>query len=208
LVGSKEIIPVAGRPIMNHLVERIRLVQPDSIRIVTRAAKSDVIANARRLDLDVVLADTVSTSHSIAVGISDLRSEDTVLIGFPDSTWEPLEGFEMLMSHLEPSVDAVLGLFTVREPQRADVVVLDSAARVTRILVKPTRAPSPLIWGCAVARRHALVGIESSVHPGEHFDQLGKKGLVLGVPLSDRFFDIGTPQAIEFLSLRRDNLWD
>jgi NDP-sugar pyrophosphorylase family protein len=87
-------------------------------------------------------------------------------------------------------------------------VVLDSNDRVTHILVKPTTAPSSLIWGCAVARRHVLVGIENTVHPGQHFDQLCKEGHVLGVQLSDKFFDIGTPQAIDSLSERPPRFWE
>jgi glucose-1-phosphate thymidylyltransferase len=191
---SKEMVVVDGRPVMDYCVDRMQSVHPDSVRLVTRAAKTDVIANANGLGLEVILAETRSAAHSIAIGVNGLEPDDIVLIGFPDTIWEPAAGFQRLAESVSDGSDIALGLFHSSEPERCDVVILDAGHRVTGVLVKPPVAPSNQIWGCAAARRHALSGIEDFDQPGQFIDTKCNELTVTGVWLSDRFVDIGTPE--------------
>jgi glucose-1-phosphate thymidylyltransferase len=195
--GSKEMLAVMGRPLMDHVVERMRVLEPDSIRVVTRAAKLDVIKHSRDLGLDVMLAETRSTSHSIAIASENLKPDDLVMIGFPDSIWEPLNGYEIMLDHLTPERAVILGLFSSAEAEQGDVVVVDSSGLVRQIKVKPSPPPSNTIWACALARRWALDGIGSFEYPGQHFAGLSADGRVGAVWLSDRYFDIGTREALD-----------
>ena len=191
---SKEMVLVNGRPVLDYCVDRMRIPNPTSIRFVTRAAKTDAIVHARDLGLEVILAESRSPAHSIALGMAGLEPEDIVLIGFPDTIWEPLEGFVPLVARVSKGSDIALGLFDSSEAERCDVVLTDDDNRVRKVLVKPQLAPSNQIWGCSAARRKALSGIEDFDQPGHFIDRTCEELTVTGVWLSDRFLDIGTPE--------------
>jgi len=190
------VLPVGGRPVLEFLVERMRVTAPDEIRVVTRPEKTDVIALCHRLGLAVHEARPASPAESLASAIGDLGPDDVVLIGFPDTIWEPLTGFSTLLDALPGAPDAALGLFHTDEPERSDVVVTRADGRVLRIMVKPAAPPSDLLWGCAAARAGALAGLERYEEPGSLFDALARNRRVLGVHLSNTWIDVGTPDAL------------
>jgi glucose-1-phosphate thymidylyltransferase len=201
LPGSKEMLRVGGRPMIDRLVERMTAGHAEEIRVVTRRDKSDVVRHARAIGAAVIEGEPASVAESVSLGIQTLADDDIVLIGFPDTLWEPVEGFEHLVTALG-DLDAALGLFRTTDLARSDVVVLDDAGLVTEIAVKPKRPQSDLIWGCAAVRRRALQGLERHSEPGQLLDKLARAGRVRGVHLSDAWLDVGTKDALA--SVRRN----
>jgi glucose-1-phosphate thymidylyltransferase len=194
---SKEMLRVGGRPVIDYLVERMRAGGCHEVRVVTRPEKADVVAHADRLGALVVRASPQTISESVAAGLQGLAADDTVLLGFPDTLWDPMDGFTRLVRTLEAGCAVALGLFRTPDLQRSDVVSLGDAWRVLAVEVKPAVPRSPWMWGCAAARAWALAGIEATPEPGYHVDALCKAGLVVvGVPLSDAWLDIGTHEAL------------
>ncbi len=191
--GSKEMLDVDGVPVIERLVERMVVGGCSSIRVVTRPEKEDVRQYAATRSLDVVLGYPAHIGESVAAGLAGVTTE-TVALGFPDSIWQPLEGFALLREALDEDTNVVLGLFDFPEPTRADVVVLDAGGRVREILVKPSEPPSTLIWGCLVARVDALRSIERSAWPSDHLGPLIDAGSVGVRYLSNRYVDVGTPE--------------
>ena len=49
LAGSKETYRIAGKPLMNHLIDWLRRAACTDIRVVTRPDKTDVITHAEQL---------------------------------------------------------------------------------------------------------------------------------------------------------------
>ena len=166
------------------------------IRVVTRPEKHDVRRYAEQRGLTVVLGHPAHIGESLAAGLAGADGDGLVALGFPDSLWEPLDGFARLRQELDARSDAVLGLFDSPDATRSDVVVLGGDGRVQDILVKPAKPPSNLIWGCLVARARALRGIERSVWPSDHLRPLVEAGRVGARYLSDCYLDIGTPEAL------------
>lgn len=199
LEGSKELLPVLGRPVLDYLVERMRAAPADEVRLVARPEKTDLVEYAGRLGLTVVEGHPPTAAASIALGADDLSPSDVVLIGFPDTVWQPVDGYARLLPHLADA-DVVLGVFRGRDVEqlrRSDVVVLAGDGGVRAIEVKAERPTGELIWGLAAARRHRLEGLEAHVHPGHLFDELARGGeRVLAVELPGEFVDIGTPEAL------------
>lgn len=193
---SKEMLPVGGRPVMDCVVARVRAVPGARIRVVTRADKEDVAAHARRLGAEVVLGEPATLAASVALGARGLSLEDVVLVGLPDTIWEPGDGFPLLLDALGPESDVVLGVFESDEPERSDVVVLGDDDRVLAVDVKPEVPRSSLVWGCAAARNRALAGIELHEDVGQHFDALARAGRVHAVRFPGRLVDVGTPAAL------------
>jgi NDP-sugar pyrophosphorylase family protein len=180
---------------MDYLLDRMRAGGCTEIRVVTRPEKQDVAAHARARGATVVLARPASVSESLLAGIEGLEPSVPVVFGFPDTLWEPLEGFARLLAKLEPGFEVALGIFRAEDPGRSDVVTLEGD-RVTAIDVKPDRPASDLVWGCAAARANVLRGLEGRVEPGHYFDDLARNHLVRAVRLEDPFVDIGTPEAL------------
>ena len=197
---SKEVLPIQGRPVVDYLVERMRVGGCSGLRVVTRAEKQDLIEHCERIGADVVLAEPATVGESIAAGAHGLAPDDIVLVGFPDTIWEPVDGYRRLVGGVLDGCEVALGLFRIRalDLVRSDVVVTDGSPRVVRVHVKPKRPQSPWIWGCAASRARALVGLDRAEWPGGHFDRLAREGVnVRGYELSDEWLDVGTKGALE-----------
>lgn len=196
LAGSKEVLPVLGRPVIDFLLERMWAGGADEIRVVTRPEKDDVARHAEGAGAVVVRARPDTVSASVLAGLAGAEADDVVLLGFPDTVWEPVDGFRPLVDALEEGYEVALGLFAGDELERSDVVTVNEHGRVERVDVKPARPSSPLLWGCAAARAQALRGLEGHAEPGDYFDELARRGVVRGIQLSDVYADVGTPEAL------------
>lgn len=140
---SKEVLEIAGRPVMEYIVERMRAANCNEIRVVTRPEKNDVAELAQRLGAPVRFGRPATIVESVLIATEDLEPQDLVLIGFPDTIWEPVDGFAQLIDLLKRGHDAALGLFLGFEPERSDVVVVDEpTGTVKEVWVKPVSPES------------------------------------------------------------------
>jgi glucose-1-phosphate thymidylyltransferase len=201
---SKEVFPVGGRPVMDYLVERMRRAPCSELRVVTRPEKRDVIENATRHAVRVVEARPASPAASFFAGMRDLADDDVVLLGYPDSIWEPVSGYARVLELLDAGWGIALGLFRAEDLRRYEPVVFDDSGKVIRIEFKPERPSSSWLWGCAAAPARALRGLERAEEPGVYFDALCGQGIVGSVCLSDTYVDMGTREGLrEALELFR-----
>jgi len=195
--SSKEVISVGGRPVMDHLVQRMRAAQPDQLRVVTRPEKTDVVEHAHALGACVVLGHPADVAASLRLGMAGLEDDDEVLIGFPDSLWEPEDGFVQVLARLRQGAEVALGLFGGGELERSDVVVRGPDDLVSRIEIKPEHPTGDVLWGIAATRVRALNGLVEGTEPGVLFNALAERGVVVGVHLSSHWIDIGTPETLQ-----------
>jgi glucose-1-phosphate thymidylyltransferase len=196
LRGSKELLRVGGVPVIDLLVERMRAGGAEELRVVTRPEKEDLAAHVRELGATVVLGTPANVSQSVTLGVADSAADDIALVGFPDTLWEPIDGFARLVPLVEAGADVALGVFRADEPERFDVVVLDAEGRLLEIETKVPEPSSSLIWGCFAARVGALRGLTDSPEPSVHFLRLARDGRVATAFLADGFVDIGTREAM------------
>jgi glucose-1-phosphate thymidylyltransferase len=202
LKGSKELLPAAGRPVMDHVLERMLAAGCTELRVVTRPEKEDVVEHARALGARVVLAHPETTAASFAAALVGLDPEDVVLLGWPDTIWEPRDGFVPLVAAVEDGAEIALGLFRIHpdDLHRSDVVRFAEDGAVDGIEIKPDEPPSEWIWGCAAARARALAGLDGAEWPGAYFDACLRAGAhVAAIRLSESWLDIGTHDALERL---------
>lgn len=195
--GSKELVDVGGRPVMDALVERMRAADPDELRIVTRPDKDDVIAYAERIGAQVVLGRPPDVSASLLLGLEGLASDDIAMWGYPDCLWEPLDGFAQIVPLLDhPGVDVAVGVFRAPEPERSDVVTLGDDGLITGVHIKQPNPPGDLIWGIAVGRVGALAALREVAEPGRLIDRLSRERRVAARWMSEVWTDVGTPDAL------------
>lgn len=205
LPGSKELVPIRGKPVIDYLAERMLRGGATELRIVTRPDKTDLREHAARLGASVVLGRPATVGASIASATHGLEDDDIVLVGFPDTIWQPEDGYRILVESLAAGAEAALGLFRVPDADlsRSDVVVVDGSGVVERIHVKPTTPPANVVWGCAAVRARSLDGLAASAWPGQHFDAMCRDGSVTGILLSNVWLDIGT---LDSLARARDHV--
>jgi NDP-sugar pyrophosphorylase family protein len=194
---SKEMLPIAGRPVIDHLLERMHAVHCDEIRVVTRRDKWDVFAHVARGGATVIEARPASLSESLTAGLAGLAGDDVVLIGFPDTIWEPRDGYREVIALLRRGYDVGLGLFCPDpdELPRYEPVIAGVDGRVERIEFHPERPSSDWTWGIAAAPADVLRGLGGR-EPGVLFDELALAGRVGSVRLSAAYRDIGTPEGL------------
>jgi len=193
--GSKELVPVHGRPVIDHLLEHLDLA--DQVRVVVRPSKQDLIEHLRP-HVTVIEGEPRTVSESIALGLQGLADDDVVLVGFPDTLFGPPDVFTRLAGALQEPHEVVLGAFTFAEPSRSDVLELDGAA-VTRVHVRPHEPTSDVVWGCFAARRRALAAIDRHDEPGLLLDDLARAGRVSAVRFDGELVDVGTPETLAAL---------
>jgi glucose-1-phosphate thymidylyltransferase len=201
---SKEVFRVGGRPVMDYLVERMKAAPCTELRVVTRPEKADVIANARLHGATVIEARPATLADSVLAGIEGLARHDVVLLGFPDSLWEPVDGYRPVLELLRAGDwDVALGLFRDdTELRRYEPVVLRrDGVTVERIEFKPDSPSSDWLWGCAATTAGVVRGLDGE-EPGIYFDALARQGRVGAVRLSEDYLDMGTPDSLQ-LALHR-----
>jgi glucose-1-phosphate thymidylyltransferase len=194
---SKEVYPVGGRPVMDYLVERLLAANCRELRVVTRPEKRDVVEHARAVGAVVIEGSPGTLAESVSLGLRGLERSEVVLVGLPDTIWEPIDGFVSLLATRDEATEVVLGVFESDEPERSDVVALDPSGLVRSIHVKEAQPPGNLVWGCLAARVDALAGIERNGEPGRHLAALAASGVVRAVRFPGKMIDIGTPEALE-----------
>jgi len=194
---SKEMLEIDGRPVIDFLVERMRTAGCDELRVVTRPEKEDVVSYAKGVGASVLLGYPGTINESFALGMSGLDPDAVVLLGFPDSLWEPPDGFLPLVEAVQGGEQIALGLFEAPGLQGSDFLNFDDNGRITHIEIKPTRPPSDWIWGCAAAVVGALEGLEREEWPSAFLNSLLRRGRELfAVALSSAYLDIGTKASL------------
>jgi len=204
--GSKELLTVAGRPVIEHSAAAMQSSGVDEVRVVTRPAKQDLSTYARSRGWTVITAEPPTAAASVLLGLDGLPQDAAVLVAFPDTVFDAADPFNLLLQQLTGDVDAVLGLFHSPVPSAGDVVDVDwtpgpssAGSRVgvvRRVEPKLADPTTDLIWSLLAARRRALDGLEHVSEVGHLLDELAQTGRVRGVLLPGRLLDIGTPAGL------------
>jgi glucose-1-phosphate thymidylyltransferase len=219
---SKEVLPVgidgAGRRLetaAGRLLRQLAVGGVGRVFVVLDEAKWDVaryLGDGSELGLDVaylVVRRSPSTPGTVDRAFAHVR-ESTVAFGFPDILLRPDDTFARMLHRLgETGADAVLGLFPADRPEKVDMVDVDRAGRLRRIVVKPERTELELAWIAAVwspafssylhdqlaagaqaegGKRELYVGdvVQSAARDGLHVD-------TVAFP-DGAFRDLGTPE--------------
>jgi dTDP-glucose pyrophosphorylase len=199
--GSKEVQPVRDRPVMEYLLERMKVAGATRIRVATRPEKSDVAALASRWDAEVLTGYPTSVSESLRLASSGLLDDETVIFGFPDTIWSPIDGFVPLVRQVVAGEPIALGVFESPHPERSDVTVVDDRGRIIRIEVKPGQIETRLVWACGAAKLGVLRAATDGTEPGHGFDRMARRSPIAATMLG-RVIDVGTPAS--FVDADRD----
>ena len=160
---SKEIFPVGfhceetGNPLRpkvagQYLLEKMRLAGAEKAYIILRQGKWDILSyflDGKVLDLPLaylVMDSSAGVPFTLDQAYPFIRNAH-VVFGFPDILLQPDDAFVLLLEkQAQSGADLVLGLFPAHQPQKVDMVELDSHGRITKISIKPLETNLCYTW--------------------------------------------------------------
>lgn len=182
----------------------------DEIKLIINPDKLDIAryySKYRNGLISMYFYDSSSLPESCLYPIDGLNDDDICLFGLPDTLFAPNDAYALLKEELLSGANICLGLFKVKDASKYDSVKL-VGKKVTQILVKQAPPLSQWIWGIWGADVKTLKKLkkiidQQKVQSGEKLLGRGMNKLAsdkninfTGVRLSDKYFDIGSMDAI------------
>ena len=202
----KPMIPIAGKPLLEHQVEMLAR-QGFTQVIIFACYRADLIAkhfgdgSRWGVDLKIIVEQTpLSTAGAVLAGFEHLAEEFAVLYG---DTMVNVDVRRMERAHASAGADATLLLHPNDHPLDSDLVELDAAGRITAFYNRPH---APERWfqnlvnaGLYIINRRALVTRRNNQQPLDFGKDLFPAWLREGVKMmgynTPEFIkDIGTPE--------------
>lgn len=234
---SKELYPIGFRAvngggslrpkvICHYLLEKMRFANVSKAYIILREGKWDIpayLGDGTLLNMHLaylIMHIPFGAPYTLDQAYPFVNNA-LVAFGFPDIFFEPADAYVRLLStQAATNADVVLGLFPTNQPQKMDMVDIDSNGRVLEIVVKPFHTNLHYTWIiavwtpvftsfmheylCSILRESEQVDSESGEYTlGQHELFLGEVVqaaisndlTVLGVVFpNDSYIDIGTPE--------------
>jgi glucose-1-phosphate thymidylyltransferase len=212
----KHLLEVAGRPILDRLLDQLPLGELDAVTVVTNARFAPRFRSwAEEADflvpIEVVDDGTSSDEDKLgAIGDLDLLvrtlgDEEDLLVAAGDSLFtERLDGFVRFAREREAVTIAVYDVGELGAMGRLSAVSVDADGRVTAFEEKPER-PASTLAGIAlyVYPREVLPLVSEYLADGNNPDQPGRfvewlypRTPVYAWPVPGRWLDVGTPEAL------------
>ncbi|HVS64364.1 MAG TPA: dTDP-glucose pyrophosphorylase [Thermoanaerobaculia bacterium] len=228
LPGSKELLAVGfetapdgsrrPRPIVVHLLDRLKAAGIEEAIVVLRAGKWDLpayLADGRDRGLRIGYTVLESSPHVPFTVVSALpwTRGRLVALAFPDILFRPEHAFAGLLERLRATdAELVLGLFPTDRSEKTDMVELDAGGRPRRLVIKQPGSALRYTWSIAVWRPAFSAWLERWVAARESRDPEGRE-LHFGEAIQDaieegrsvearvfeggEYLDIGTPEDLE-----------
>jgi dTDP-glucose pyrophosphorylase len=210
LAFSKELLPVGSRfdgeaerprAVSEYLVDRMITAGATRLCFVISPGKSDIVSYyggeiGGAAVCYAVQAQPRGLCDAIFRALPFVASNESVLIGLPDTIWYPENGFELLGDD-----DLSFLCFPVERPEFFDAVVFDENDCVREIQVKRTGAESNWIWGAFKMRGSTLQELHelwsdrggSDVYVGTLINAwLARGGRAKAVRGGTHYVDVGT----------------
>ena len=212
----KHLLEVAGRPILDRLLDQLPLDELDAITVVANAKfapRFHAWAEERGGPVPVEVVDDGTTSEDdklgaigdLALVIRELQLEDDLLVAAGDSLFtERLDGFVRFAEERSAAAIAVYDVGDLEAMGRLSAVSVDSDSRVTAFEEKPER-PASTLAGIALYfyPREVLPLVSEYLEEGHNPDQPGRfvEWLYSRTPVyawlvPGRWLDVGTPEAL------------
>jgi len=146
----KPMLPIEGRPMIGHIVERLREAGLREILIVTGYRRESIEAHFRGVEGVSFVTQLATEGTAKAVGLGrGFAGEDPFLLTFGDILCGGAN-YSGICEKLEQSAAAaVIGVKYVDDPWQGAAVYADASGAVAKIIEKPARGTSVTRWNSA-----------------------------------------------------------
>lgn len=224
LTCSKEVHPIPfsdgnTRVASSFLIESFQEAKANKSYIILRKGKWDIPeyfldGRAAGIPLAYIVSEsTRGVPYTLDKAYPFIKN-NTILLGFPDIIFEPLDAFTQLLNQQRVTgADLVLGLFKTDKPGKADMVVFDKNGRLNDIIIKPEQSQQIYTWIIAVwtpvfaqfmhdylnGKNASLSHTHSELHIGDVVRAAIKADMKTSYVQFDSgsFIDIGTPAELK-----------
>ncbi len=217
-----QVVEVDGRPqkrpkvVSQYLIEALVKVGLSRLFIVIGPNKLEIVEYFRNGEsygvpiAYIFQSEARGMPYALDLVTPWLKGHETVLMGMPDTIFEPHDAFQKLLAaHQNWKADLTLGLFSTDSPQKFGMIGLDPDYNVIEHVDKPSSTHLKWLWGIAcwgprfTTLMHEVLETRGAdivarkgreVVLGDIFDVAISVGLrVKGLPFEDgRYIDTGT----------------
>lgn len=174
----KVLHPLAGRPMLEHVVETATTLEPESIHVVYGHGGEQVPQQLQQLDVNWVMqAEQLGTGHAVEQALPALDGEEIVLVLYGDVPLIQSETLQQLLSAAERSGFSLLTV-TLQNPMGYGRIVRDAEGSVARIVEQRDATAEELqlsevntgIMALSAARLRGWIGaLENNNAQGEFY---------------------------------------
>lgn len=202
----KPMLRVGGKPILEHLLDRLRGAGVERVLLVTGYRAEVIEDHFRGYPMEVAFERqaVVDGTGSAALLGRPFTGDEPFLLTFGDILAEG-EDYRGIIARLTPEAEAVAGCKWVEDPFQGAAVYADADGVVERIVEKPTKGESSTHWNSAglyVFRRSIydeLDRIQRSPRGEYELTSgveriLARRGRILLYGLAGAWRDIGRPE--------------
>jgi len=166
--SSKLMLPIAGRPMLEHVVQRLQTAGLRDVLIVTGYRREQIEAHfgAGNPGLSLAVQDVPDGTASAVLKARGFAGEDSFLLTFGDIICSQ-ENYSGICKALEQhEAQAIVGVKYSEDPWQGAAVYSDSTGRIDRIVEKPAKGTSTTHWNSA-----GLYAFTAGV-----FEEIGRTG--------------------------------
>lgn len=207
----KSMLPVRGRPLLEHMLERLESVGVERFLIVVGYKRELIEQHFRdwRKPVTFRVQDPVNGTGSAARLARDFVGDEPFILALGDILCDPdayVRCARTLLDH--PNTQAVMGCKETDDPWRAAAVYVDGEGVLTRVIEKPPKGESTTRWTSAGVYAMKPVVFDYldrlELSPrGEYeltsiFEMMLADGLELRLgPMEGNWRDVGRPEDLD-----------
>jgi glucose-1-phosphate thymidylyltransferase len=210
----KALLEVGGRPMLDHVVDRLRPMGVDGVVVVTNAKFTPHFEEWARGRNDVTIVDDGTTSNDDRLGaigdigfvLDRLRLDEELVVVAGDNLFsEDISGFAAYGREVDAPVLAVHDVVDLSRMGEYNQVEVDDGGRITFFEEKPSE-PRTTFAGVALYYypRHTLPLVRRYLEDGNNPDQPGRliEWLYVRTPVytwqfPGTWYDIGSAETLE-----------
>ncbi|UCD73221.1 MAG: glucose-1-phosphate thymidylyltransferase [Candidatus Bathyarchaeota archaeon] len=204
----KHMLPVAGKPMLEHIVDFLRSADVVDLSIVVRHMKEhiqDYFSDGSRFNVKIQYIEqtpgNLGLAHAVKCASSVVKDEDDFIVILGDVLIE-LDFRQMLEQHKSKKARATIALATVEDPRPFGVVTLNEDLEIRQLVEKPrVPASNQVITGLYIFN-HDILEIIDNLKPSWRGEfeltdamqkMVEKEGSVYGFPATNWWKDTGRP---------------
>ena len=208
----KALLPVAGKPVIDHIIEKLDSLSPPLSRIVLstnlrfQPQFQEWMATRTYHGVELVPDDSSSEEQkpgavkAMADIAEDAGEEDALIVAGDGMFNDDLVGFLRYFREKAAPVVALYRVKSIEEAKRCATIAVGEAGRIVEFAEKPANPKTTLVCGCVYAfprgigrrfKEYLGLGLPTD-QPGRFVEWLCRQEPVYGYMLKDHLWDIGT----------------